>query len=203
MKKGEIRKQELIRIAYRMFVSRGYEHTSVDEIILEAGVAKGTCYYYFKSKEQMLEEVIGMMLRAEAEKAQAVLRADLSVPEKIVGIIASIRPEQEEQTIEDALHRPENLLMHFKIRERIFDLLTPLLSQAAEEGVREGLFRCDHIPERVRMILVLSSDLFDDHHAFTPAVADVFIDAAEKILGAKEGTMGFIRALIHEPAADQ
>ena len=199
MKKGEKRKQELIRIAYRMFVSRGYEHTSVDDIIGEAGIAKGTCYYYFKSKEQMLEEVIGMMLQAEAEKARAVLRSDLSVPEKIVGIIASIRIEREEKTIDDALHEPENILMHNKIRERIIDLIVPILSEAAEEGVREGLFVCDRIPERVRMIMLLSSDLFDDHHPFTPAVTDVFIDAVEKILGAKPGTMGFIRALIGSP----
>ena len=78
-----------------MFVSRGYEHTSVDEIIEEAGIAKGTYYYYFQSKEQMLEEVIEMMLQAEAEKAEAVLHTDLSVPQKIVGIIASIQPAQE------------------------------------------------------------------------------------------------------------
>ena len=200
MKKGEKRKQELIRIAYRMFVSKGYEHTSVDEIISEAGIAKGTYYYYFESKEQMLEEVIEMMLEAEAEKAKAVLQADLSVPEKIVGIIASIQIAREEQSIDDALHQPENVLMHNKVRERVFDLIVPVLSEAAEEGVKQGLFSCDHIPERVRMIMILSSDLFDDHHPFSPAVADVFIDAVEKILGAPSGTMGFIRALIHAPA---
>ena len=199
MKKGEKRKQDLIQIAYRMFVTRGYEHTSVDEIIAEAGIAKGTYYYYFESKEQMLEDVIGMMIRAEAEKAEAVLNADLSVPEKIVGIIASIHPEREEQTIEDALHRPENVLMHNKARERIFDLVIPILSRAAEEGVEKGLFHCDHIPERVREILILSSDLFDGHTPFSTAVVDVFIDTVEKILGAEPGTMGFIRALIRIP----
>ena len=199
MKKGERRKQELIRIAYRLFVSKGYEQTSVDEIIEEAGIAKGTYYYYFESKEQMLEEVIGMMLQAEAEKAEAVLQADLSVPEKIVAIIASIHPAREEETIEDALHQPENTLMHNKIRARLFDLIVPILSKVAEEGVREGLFACDHIPERIRMILILSSDLFDGHNAYAPAVVDVFIDTTEKILGAKPGAMSFIRALIRSP----
>ena len=201
MKKGERRKRDLLQIAYGMFVSRGYENTSVDEIIEAAGIAKGTYYYYFQSKEQMLEEVIGMMLDAEARKAEAVLQADLPVPEKIVGIIASIQPEQQERTIDEALHRPENLLMHDKIRKRLFDLIVPLLSRVAEDGVREGLFDCDHIPERIRMILILSSDLFDGHNPYTPAVIDVFIDATEKILGAKPGTMGFIRGLVR-PAQD-
>ena len=199
MKKGERRRRDLLQIAYGMFISRGYENTSVDEIIEAAGIAKGTYYYYFQNKEQMLEEVIGMMLEAEAQKAEAVLRADLPVPEKIVGIIASIQPEQQERMIDDALHQPENLLMHDKIRRRLFDLIVPILSRVAEDGVKEGLFNCDHIPERIRMILILSSDLFDGHNPYTPAVIDVFIDTTEKILGAKPGAMGFIRALVRPP----
>ena len=196
MKKGEKRKLELIQIAYRLFVTRGYEHTSVDEIIEEAGIAKGTYYYYFQSKEQMLEEVIEMMLQAEAEKAEAVLHTDFSVPEKIVGIIAAIQPAQEERTIDNALHQPENVLMHNKTKERLYDLIVPLLARAAGEGVENGLFHCDNIPERVRMIMILSGDLFDGHHPTTPATIDVFIDTTEKILGAEPGSMGFIRALV-------
>ena len=54
MKNGEKRKQELLKIAYDMFLSRGYEDTSVDDMIEAAQIAKGTYYYYFSSKEQML-----------------------------------------------------------------------------------------------------------------------------------------------------
>ena len=67
MKKGERTKRALLQIAYGLFISRGYENTSVDDIIEAAGIAKGTYYYHFESKEQTLEEVIGMMLDQEAE----------------------------------------------------------------------------------------------------------------------------------------
>ena len=89
--------------------------------------------------------------------------------------------------------------MHNKARERMFDLIVPILSRAAKEGVDKGLFYCDHIPERVREIMILSSDLFDGYHLYSPAIIDVFIDTVEKILGAEPGTMGFIRALIRIP----
>ncbi|MBP5604396.1 MAG: helix-turn-helix transcriptional regulator, partial [Ruminiclostridium sp.] len=73
MKKGEKRKQELLMIAYEMFLTKGYEETSVDDMIERAQIAKGTYYHYFVSKEQMLEEVIGMMIAGEAEKARQIL----------------------------------------------------------------------------------------------------------------------------------
>ncbi len=195
MKKGERRKRELLEIAYRMFISQGYENTSVDEIIEAAGIAKGTYYYHFESKEQMLEEVIGMMIDQETEAAKRVLQAPVTVPEKIVGIIASFRPTQEETPIEGALMRPENILMHKKIKERLVETAVPLLARVVEEGIAGGVFACDNIPERVRMLLIVSSEIFDSGR-FTPRDVSVFIDMTEKLLGAKAGTMGFIRELI-------
>ena len=63
--KGEKRKQELLNIAYQMFIQKGYEETSIDEIIAEAHIAKGTYYYYFPSKEDTLEAVIDIMINNE------------------------------------------------------------------------------------------------------------------------------------------
>ncbi len=198
MKKGERRKQELLEIAYRLFLSRGYENTSVDDIIDEAGIAKGTYYYYFESKEQTLEEVIGMMIEKEIEAAESFLLSPAPVPQKIVGIIASIRPAPEEQTIEGALMRPDNMIMHQKIKRRLVEKVVPLLSRVVEEGVEQGVFACDHIPERVRMMLLLSNELFDEGR-FTDRDVDVFIDLTEKLLGAQSHSMDFIRQLIRVP----
>jgi len=195
MKKGERRKLELLQIAYRMFISRGYENTSVDDIIEEAGIAKGTYYYYFETKEQMLEEVIGMMIDQETEAARQIVKAPIPIPQKIVGIISSLRPTQEETPIEGALMQPENIVMHEKIRKKIVEVAVPLLSEVVEEGIAEGVFSCDCIPERVRMLLVISSDTFDEGRFSARDIA-VFIDMTEKLLGADPGTMDFIRGLI-------
>ena len=200
MRKGEKRKQELLEIAYRLFITKGYENTSVDEIIAEAGIAKGTYYYYFESKEQTLEEVIGMMIDKEIEAAGSILDAPVPVPQKIVGIIASIRPAPEEHSIEGALMQPENIIMHQKIKNRIVEKVVPLLTKVVEEGISQGIFSCDNIPERVRMMLVLSNEIFDESD-FTDKTIDVFIDITEKLLGAKENSMDFIRQLINSPAA--
>lgn len=193
--KGEKRKQELLRIAYRLILSKGYEETSIDEIIAEAQIAKGTFYYHFKSKEEMLEALINQMITEQSERARRFLAAPLPIPQKTVAIITSFRPAQDEMTIQNALNRKENIVMHEKINQRVIGEAVPILSEVVEEGIAQGILSCDNIKERVRLTLIISSDMFD-HNSFTSAYVDVFIDTVEKILGAKKGTFGFIRQLI-------
>ena len=193
--KGEKRKQELLKIAYRLIISKGYEETNIDEIIAEAQIAKGTFYYHFKSKEEMLEALINMMITEQTERAKQVLSAPLPIPQKTVAVITSLRPNSDEATIQDALNRKDNIAMHEKINRRIIDEAVPILSEVVAEGIAQGILDCDNINERVRMILIISSDMFN-HASFTSADIDVFIDTVEKILGAKKDTFGFIRQLI-------
>ena len=193
--KGERRKQELLQIAYRMFIQKGYEETSIDEIIAEAHIAKGTYYYYFSSKEATLEEVINMMISDEVQRAKAVLSAPISVLEKLVGVITSLRPQQNERNISEALNQKENIIMHEKIGRRIVDEAVPLLVEVVSEGIAQGMFHCDYIEERVRMIVIMSQHLFDDGN-FTTGHIEVFVDMVEKTLGAQPGTLGFIKELI-------
>lgn len=193
--KGEKRKQELLKIAYSLIISKGYEETSIDEIIAKAQIAKGTFYYHFKSKEEMLEALINMMITEQTERAKQILSSPLPIPQKAVAIITSFRPNMDEATIQDALNKKENIVLHEKINKRVIDEAVPILSQVVEEGIAQGILECDNINERVRMTLIISSDMFD-HRSFTSADIDVFIDAVEKILGAKKDTFGFIRQLI-------
>lgn len=194
--KGEKRKQELLNIAYQMFIQKGYEETSIDEIIAEAHIAKGTYYYHFPSKEATLEAVIDMMINNEVQRAQAALSAPIPVPQKLTGVITSLRPEQNESNIADTLNKKENIIMHEKVNRRIIDEAVPLLAQIVSDGIEQGVFACDHIEERVKMILIMSNYLFDSGN-FTAGNIEVFIDMVEKSLGAQSGTLGYIRELIH------
>ncbi|MCM1525220.1 MAG: TetR/AcrR family transcriptional regulator [Ruminococcus sp.] len=196
MKKGEKRKQELLECAYRLFIQKGYDQTSVDEIIAEAHIAKGTYYHYFQSKEAMLEEVINMMIAEEADRAKSVISAPIPVEQKLVSVIVTLRPNPDELTIVGTLERPENIVMHTKTKRKIIDVAVPLLTEAVKEGTAQGVFNCTNIENRVKMILIMSQELFDNG-AYTVNDIDVFIDMTEKTLGAKPGTLGFIKELIN------
>lgn len=195
MKKGERRKQELLKIAYRMFIENGYENTSIDDIIAEAGIAKGTYYYYFESKEATLEAVIDMMIEEEVGRAKEALETSLPVPQKLVSVIYSLRPAQDEQVIAKALDARENIVMHEKVNRRIVEEAVPLLTEVVKEGLSQGIFECTNIEERVKMLLIMSQHMFDDGN-FTDRDVEVYIDMVEKTVGAESGTMSFISELI-------
>ncbi len=178
-----------------MFLTKGYDNTSIDDIINEAQIAKGTYYYYFESKEATLEEVIDMMINEEVKSAKRFLNMPISIPEKLVGVISSLRPKTHEQEIQNALNRKTNIVMHEKINSRIIEEAIPLLEQIVKEGIESNIFNCNHIKERLKMLLIMSNELFDNEK-FDKNEVDVFIDIAEKMLGAKAKTLEFIKMLI-------
>lgn len=198
--KKEIRKKELLNIAYKLFMTKGYENTSVDEIIAEAKIAKGTYYYYFESKEETLEKVIEMMIEEECKKANEILQSNLSVQEKILGIIISMRPNTEELKIQKAINIPENIVMHQKINKKIIKVITPLLTEVIEEGKKQNIFDCDNVKERIEIILIITNNLFDANEQNSRKLniyIEIFIDLIEKLLGAKKGTIDFAKNLIN------
>lgn len=198
--KKEIRKKELLNIAYKLFMTKGYENTSVDEIIAEAKIAKGTYYYYFESKEETLEKVIEMMIEEECKKANEILQSNLSVQEKILGIIISMRPNAEELKIQKAINIPENIVMHQKINKKIIEVITPLLTEVIEEGKKQNIFDCDNVKERIEIILIITNNLFDANEQNSRKLniyIEIFIDLIEKLLGAKKGTIDFAKKLIN------
>lgn len=55
VKEPDIRRAEILDAAQQLFYAKGYEHTSVQDIIDQVGIAKGTFYHYFGSKIELLD----------------------------------------------------------------------------------------------------------------------------------------------------
>ena len=197
MKKGERRKQDLLNIAYRMFIEKGYENTSVDDIIIEAGIAKGTYYYYFESKEATLEAVIEMMIEKAENIAKAALMNPVPIPQKLASVVYAFQPNIDEIVITDVLERKENIVMHDKIGKKIVEVAVPILSDIVREGIAQGIFACTNVEERVKMLLIMSQNMFD-YGAYSNKDIEVYVDMLENSLGAKEGIMSFISEFLLE-----
>ncbi|MFJ8231134.1 TetR/AcrR family transcriptional regulator [Streptomyces sp. NPDC094448] len=82
--------RKLLSAATRLFAEHGYDKTSVQEIVEAAGVTKGALYHYFGSKEDLLQEVYGRMLRLQQERLDAFARSDAPVDVRLRAAAADV-----------------------------------------------------------------------------------------------------------------
>ena len=68
----EVRRQELIDAAVAVFSAKGVAAASVDDIVRAAGVAKGTFYLYFATKDDAVNAVAASMVERVADRIEAV-----------------------------------------------------------------------------------------------------------------------------------
>lgn len=72
--RGEATRGQLIAVARRMFADRGYEDTSIEAVLREAGVSRGSLYHHFASKEALFEAVAEDVETSVGEQTLAAAR---------------------------------------------------------------------------------------------------------------------------------
>lgn len=203
VKKPEERRIEILDTAEMLFASKGYTQTTINDILTAIGIAKGTFYHYFKSKEEVMDAIIARYISKGVEAASAVAdNPELSAPEKIFHIIIAQNMDtgHKEQMI-DQLHEINNAEMHQKSLVETILQLTPVLTKVIEEGIAAGDFRTPYPKETVEFLLVSSQFLFDEglfHWQPEELLqkAQAFVFMMETILGAQAGTFAFIGHLL-------
>ena len=207
VKEAPERKNEILDAAEELFAAKGYEATSTGDILDRVGIARGTLYYHFKSKEDILDALIERVngtLIARAKKAAE----DRSVPvvERIVRTIMSLNVASSEsaigQEVLEQVHKPQNALMHQKMQQRLLDGVVPVLTALVEEGNAAGVFHTGYPRETTEMLILYSVTVFDERFPQTPEQmmhrAQALIHDTEILLGAREGSMAAPMARIFQ-----
>ncbi|MDQ0174259.1 TetR/AcrR family transcriptional regulator [Bacillus chungangensis] len=211
VKEHEERKNDILDAAELLFISKGYVKTTVNDILQAVGIAKGTFYHYFKSKEEVMDAVIMRMIDAGVETAKKIAAdSKLTIQEKLFQIIMAQRPNKEnnrEQMIEE-LHHVNNAEMHQKSLVESIRLLSPILAEVVEQGVNKKVFQTPFPRESVEFLLTSSQFLFDEglfhwqpHEILQKAKAFIYI--MEQILGAEKGSFDYIFRLLTEQASNK
>ena len=196
VKAHDERKNEIIDTAQNLFMTKGYSACSVAEIIDAIGIAKGTFYHYFKSKEEVLDAIVDKGTDMIVNRIYKVLHDDsLTYIDKIVGSLFSMQIEDTMgNEILDELHKAENSLMHQKSIYMIVNRVSPLLEELIIQGNKDGVFNCKHPSQYLKIILSSSVTLLDD--GIFPMTKEekieIFssiVDLLEQVLGVEEGVI--------------
>lgn len=78
-------REKIIETAWRLFHEKGFSETTINDIISEAEISKGTFYYYFRSKDNMLD-TLSVVLDEEYERLAAEIPEDMPSYDKLVKI---------------------------------------------------------------------------------------------------------------------
>ena len=199
VKVAEERRNEILDAASKLFARKGFEGTSTNDILEEVGIARGTLYYHYKSKEDIMDALVERY-NARLLGAAHKIAADKNIPvlERIALVIMALKLDGEGSVeIMKHVHGPKNALMHQKIQKIIIKGVTPILTGIIREGNEQGLFNTPYPYECMEMMVAYTSIVLDDNSTEMSCEEEASrLQAAifnmERMLGVKEGCFGGI-----------
>ena len=138
------RRAEFTSAAAAAFAERGVANTAVSDIVKAAGVAQGTFYLYFDSKDDVVLAVVEQMAAGMVSSIEAAVHASgATAVEKFLGLRDVLTAFDDDPTaiqLADFMHRPENRSLHDRMAETLTPALLPLVESIVVQGVSEGSF---------------------------------------------------------------
>ena len=199
-KEAEERKSEILDAAEELFAQKGFDGTSTNDILGKVGIARGTLYYHFKSKEDIMDALIGRYNDRLLGAAQEVA-IDKSIPvdERMIRTLMALRVSGGGgKEIMAHIHKPQNALMHQKIQKVIINGVTPILTGIIREGIQEGRFNTPFPYECMEMMIAYVNAVFDDDMVSMSdeelaSRIQALIYNTERLLGAESGSLHWMQ----------
>jgi len=148
------RREEILKVARNLFLTKDYEKTTMADIMDALEIAKGTIYHYFKSKEALFEAVIEDIVEKKVKQMAALIKnSPKNALEKIQLLVNAGNISQENEKIVEQLHTPANDVLHSRLLAAILMKQAPLYAEIIQQGCDEGIFKTKNPLECAEFIL--------------------------------------------------
>jgi len=198
-----IRKQEIMQTALKLFVSKGYEKTTTNDIMEALNLSRGGLYHHFHSKEEILDTAITTLFQSEIAREEAILNNDkilaIDKLKVLIGFDSSSQPMIDD--VMSIVHTKENPTLITHLLKKKLEIVTPIFVDILEQGIKEGIFNCKYPEEVSKITVILSTLLFSDtivQMSFQEfgRMVKVFQTTIEAMVGAEPGTFDFLNQSI-------
>jgi len=135
-----------IEAAAKVFAEKGFHGATTQDIAQTMGIQQGSLYYYFKSKEQALQEVCEYGFDVYVERMKKICAKDQPFEAKILAIITSHLTNYSQKDSAMKVHNEQRLYLPVERRTRIKQLgstYRELLEQTLKQGIKAGVVRDD------------------------------------------------------------
>ena len=171
MRKGDVRREELLTTAEKLFYTKGYEKTSVQDILSEMNFSKGGFYHHFDSKLSVLEAICEMRAQESCERAKAIVEdAALSAVEKLNALFngSALWRSDNSGFVSLLIHvayREDGALMREKMKGYQLSGMQELLEAVLDQGVKSGEFFVGDLASTASLLMRMYLQ-FTDEAAF-------------------------------------
>lgn len=208
-------KEKIIRSAYELFVEKGYDKTTVAEIIKLVGTSKGGFYHHFKSKDELLEAITMNYIQELLESYEQLCRSEGSIIDKLNNVLITINQYKIDQVAEWPKMRKifsfsSNHVILRKLSDQFQYETTKLYKKLIEEGIKEGKFEVTY-PEmlaglwtreimwiyRITTKLIYAKDTdmfktFEDQLDFTENLVNTILGFEENRIRIKDYALAYV-----------
>jgi AcrR family transcriptional regulator len=204
MAKNVNRREEILRVARNLFLTKDYDKTTMEDIMDALEIAKGTIYHYFKSKEALFQAVIEDIVENTVKQMAALVKnSPKSALEKIQLLVMAGNVSQENEKIVQQLHKPAHDALHSRLLAAALMKQAPIYAEVIEQGCDEGVFKTEAPLECAEFILS-AIQFLTDMGIYPWAEKDLkrriqaFPPLVEKLLQAPLGSMQFLKDRLEE-----
>ena len=185
----------------KLMLKKDTRSISVSEIAREAGIGKGSIYYYFKSKEEIVDAVIERSYSDAIRQAQELVQAPgLDALTKMEIIFRTCRDSSIELSRQEAgsyMELQQSALLHQQYIYIMIRILRPILADIIRQGNQEGTISCsspDEVAEIVLIILTIKFDTYLSNSDLTQTqkTLDVFTYMLETSFQIEKGRLDYI-----------
>lgn len=145
-KEPEVRKQEIMDTAMRLFAQKGYDATSMADIAREMGVVPGLCYRYFPSKHALFQAAVAQYAQESCQPFLALLRQDLPLPQKMEAMMAQMVSTEQHSRYSHFYHQPQNQTFHVQLALAMCAIMAPPLTGEVARLQNQGTLRREEDP---------------------------------------------------------
>ncbi|MGD0857548.1 MAG: TetR/AcrR family transcriptional regulator [Dehalococcoidia bacterium] len=153
--KTKERREEILRIASKLFADKGYDGASLNDVASQMGISKAALYHHIQNKEEILREIIEGKLNQAIKDTRQIVNSDLSPKDKlrwfIRAVVKGITTDRYvmRNLFENTASLSEDAKKAIIEHKKAFDHQLQLL---LEEGMEKGYFHIDNVKMAVFVI---------------------------------------------------
>lgn len=153
---------ELVEIAFNLFMTQGYEYTTINDILKSAKISKGALYHYFVDKEEILDAVLEYIIKIDGKRLDPIVNdKQLGALEKLILLMKKSEmevPKEIETATSYSKERPISLF-DYRAKELSSIRSVEALKKIILEGIESKEFQTDFPEESAEMLYSISQSM--------------------------------------------